>query len=83
MDVTQLQVDQQAMREHLRQCFVVQNLTPFPPAKKSVQMSQLKHFAVSVYCSCMLPASYDTEMIMSDQCEKWLSLQMLGHNLST
>ncbi len=42
MDVAQLQVDQQAMREHLRQCFVVENLTPFPPAKKSVQMSQLK-----------------------------------------
>ncbi len=30
MDVAQLQVDQQAMREHLRQCFEEENLTPFP-----------------------------------------------------
>ena len=48
LDVSRLQVEQQDMREHLHQCFELQNLTSFTPAKKSVQMSQVKHFAINV-----------------------------------
>ena len=71
LDVSHLQVNQQDMREHLSQCFELQELTPFPPTKRSVYMSQVKHFEIRVYCACMLPASYDTEMIMCDQCAEW------------
>ena len=67
LDVSHLQVEQQDMREHLHQCFELQNVTSFPPAKKSVQMSQVKHFEINVYYMCMLQASYNTEMIMCDQ----------------
>ena len=78
LDVSHLQVEQQDMREHLHQCFELQDLTPFPPAKKSVHVSQVKHFAINVYCVCMLPASYDTEMIMCDHCANWYHYKCVG-----
>ncbi len=77
-DPAQLTVDQQAMRPHLRQNFEAQKLTPFPPANKRGRMSQLKHFAIATYCTCALPASYDTDMIMCDECEQWYHFKCVG-----
>ena len=51
-------------------CFQQQQISFFPTAETSSK-NKLKHLFVHLYCTCLMPESYDTRMIQCDRCEHW------------
>ena len=54
---------QEEMRHHLMQCFEARKLMPFPEESKKVHKCRKKHLFISLYRTCRLSESYDSDMI--------------------
>ena len=61
---------QEKLRDHLIHCFQQQQISFFPTAETSSK-NKLKHLFVHLYCTCLMPVSYNTRMIQCDRCEHW------------
>lgn len=70
---TSFKFKQSDMREHLRQCLVVNELSDFPIAKKGRERRNAvkKSYKIPIYCQCRMPAHFSNEMIKCSQCKHW------------
>ena len=77
-DVSKLEFDQSIMRQHLLDCFQSEELKPFPMTTAKPKKRKSKHIFIHLYCTCLMPASYDVQMIECDVCAKWFHFKCVG-----
>ena len=71
--VEELQFDQCAMRKHVLECLLNDCFMPFPHRLRvSTKTAAIQE--VPLYCTCLLPASYDNLV----QCHKWFHMKCVG-----
>lgn len=71
-NLSKLIFDQDRMRAHLVSCFSDQKLAPFPQLHGTkAKTCRLKHIFVHLYCTCLLPESFDHSMVKCDKCKSW------------
>ena len=70
-DVTKIHFNQSLMRQHLLKCFEKQKLSPFPLAQadNNIKTSTTKKYSIPIFCPCLLPYSYDEEMVECSRCK--------------
>ena len=78
-NLRKLQFDQSRMRSHLIRCLEKQALERFPlSTANEVDRAGLAHHVIHLFCTCSMPATYDTKMIACDICEKWFHFKCVG-----
>ena len=71
-DLSCLNFDCSRMRRHLIDCFYREELLPFRMQEDQLlKRCAVKNIVIPLYCICLLPESYDKEMIQCDVCGKW------------
>ena len=77
-----LAFDQCKMREHLHLCFEEEEISPFPPAKRSRRLTRkrITHSSlVPVYCTCRLPWNKQDDhkgpLTQCNRCKEWFHKQ--------
>ena len=71
-ELTTLHFDPAKIRKHLIDCFTVEKFSPFPTKKgQPPRRCTKRNIHICVYCICLLPESYDKEMIQCDMCQEW------------
>ena len=80
-DVTKIHFNQSLMRQHLLKCFENQKLSPFPlaQANNNIKMSTTKKYSIPIFCPCLLPDSYDEEMVECSRCKEWYHFKCIGN----
>lgn len=76
----QMVFEQTVMRQHLHSCFRKKKLEPFPHKKVDMvpkQHSYLPFYQLELFCSCLMPETYD-DMVACDDCEEWYHLKCIG-----
>ena len=65
---------QEAMRSHLLECLstgIMKAFPKMPTSQESIPRPKSGILQVELFCSCNMPAQYDTEMIQCDRCGQW------------
>ena len=76
--VEKLEFDQAQMRDHLIKCFTKKKMLPFPTLKKCRPWNNFfPGREIELYCVCLMPDTYDDNMIQCDNCTKWFHLKCM------
>ena len=74
--VEELELDQCAMRKHVLECLLNDCFMPFPHRLRgSTKTAAIQE--VPLYCTCLLPASYDN-FVQCSMCHKWFHMKCVG-----
>ena len=74
--VEELEFDQCAMRKHVLECLLNDCFMPFPHRLRvSTKTAAIQE--VPLYCTCLLPASYDN-LVQCSMCHKWFHMKCVG-----
>ena len=72
-DLSSFTFDQAQLRQHLAMCFVNGKMSPFPRFHNLPRRSRKgrNDIEIKLYCKCLMPDTWDDDMIMCDNCEEW------------
>ncbi len=67
------------MRSHLQHCFEAEELSTFPQAQNSAVIIRCnsKKVTIELYCTCGLPETYDSQMVLCTECLKWFHFKCM------
>ena len=71
--------DSQQMRSHLQHCFEAKEWSTFPQTQNSAVIIRCnpKEVTIELYCTCGLPETYDSQMVLCAECQKWFHLKCM------
>ena len=78
--------EQSLMRQHLLECLKNEALTEFlqstsPSAEP--RRSKVSHIVINLFCTCMMPESFDSKKIECDRCADWFYFKCVGLKKNT